>query len=95
MPGERNSPPIPQYRRRWADYLANLETISVLEKALEMARTSAEKQRAEVLELLGSEKWELINLPLEIQLSAAEKCRQLLPRVDLVPPRGKTPPEKS
>jgi len=52
MAGEKNSLKDPQFRKRWVDYLSNLETIRVLEKALETARASGQDQLAEVLDLL-------------------------------------------
>jgi len=95
MPGERNSPPDPQYRRRWGDYLSSLETIKVLERALETARASAEKQRAEVLELFAGEKWEMLSRPGESELDHDEQMRMpLLPDVP-VSPLQKTPLGKS
>jgi len=48
MVGKRNSIQEVEWRKRWVEYCANLETIKCLEEALGIARASASEQLAEV-----------------------------------------------
>jgi len=46
---------VPAWKKRWMDYCMSLKTIETLEGALEMARTSARDQLAEVRQLAEDE----------------------------------------
>ena len=52
MDGEKNSRPDRQFRRRWVDYLRNLETVITLQQALEQAVKETDRQLEEMRKLL-------------------------------------------